>query len=505
MLTALAIAALMTLAPEHQLLLQRHVEQNNRPDLSIGLFDKQAGVMASQAKYKDLTCGRRGGKTTTLSRAGLDSLQNNPVVGGNDESITPFIGPTKNHAKRLIWGRMQLDAKHFRIPVTFNNTDLIATHENGAQFWVMGADDDRDVQRLRGFSYRRVIIDEAQAIGADFEDLVDQVLDPALADYDGDLILSGTPNAACTGYFYKAATGQLLDDRGRDQWEHWRWTVLDNPYFPLWRGKQDWRKRAERWLEAYRRKKNWPPDHPAFLREWMAMWERDEGGLVVKYNPKRNHFDELPKGYHWRHVIGVDLGKGKIARKVQGVPKGNFALNVWAFSEDLPDVFSVHQFKKAGLEVSDWARIISQAQADFNAVATVADCGALGEAIVADISRRFGIPIRAAEKPSKAAAIDLLNSDLAARHTWVRKDSPLADEWGILQWDEDRRTEDPRFPNDLSDASLYGWREARHWAHVPEPELPPEGTREYSDYVAAELKRLRAKKIAKKKKRKGKV
>jgi hypothetical protein len=45
----------------------------------------------------------------------------------------------------------------------------------------------------------------------------------------------------------------------------------------------------------------------------------------------------------------------------------------------------------------------------------------------------------------------------------VIKGSVLSNEMSLLQWSEDRRIEDPRYPNDACDAFLYAYREAQHW------------------------------------------
>jgi hypothetical protein len=482
--------------------LQKYLQTKTKRSSSLieGLFPKQREVFNSKAKNKTLVCGRRGGKTTTAIRLLYESAEHNPQTG-EDESITLYIAPTKNQAKRLLWGRLQVVAKKKHIPMEFNATDLIAKHANGAQIWIMGADDDRDVDRMRGFAFRRAVIDEAQAVGADFEDLIDDVLGPALSDYDGDLILLGTPSAACIGFFYKASTGQLVDEDGNNQWENWSWTVLDNPMFPQWRNKENWQEIAKEWLDAKRRKKGWDEDNPVYQREWWGRWVRDDGGLVIKYNPSTNHYDELPTGHVWKHVIGMDLGRGTRTKKVQGVEKGNFAIGVWAFCEDLPNLYSVYQYKKAGLELWQWEEKFKAVHDQYRPIASVADCGALGAVIVSDMSRRLGIHIEAAEKKEKNAAIELMNRELAKGHVYAKKDSPWVKECAILQWNDDRSHEDPRYPNDLNDAQLYGYRKAFHWTYQEPIEIIRPGDDGYAEKIAENMKAARIKKMRKQKRR----
>lgn len=445
-----------------RLSLARFASDHNYVDLSVGLFDKQLEVFRSEALNKVAVCGRRAGKTTLDARLLLDAAIQHPQRG-DDESITAFVGPTKNQAKRLVWGRIQTVAQKFSIPLTLNATDLIIRLDNDAQIWIMGADDNRDVDRLRGFAFRRVIIDEAQAVGADFDDLVEDVLDPALAEFEGDLILTGTPNAACVGYFHDASTGCLLDASGQEQWQSFAWTVLDNPAFPLWAREQDWRSRAAAWLEEKCRTKNWDKTHVTYLREWLGQWIRDEGALVYRYDPARNHspMGELPAGHDWQTVLGIDLGT-----------RDAFAQVVWAWCDDLPDLYLVAAQKWVGLGVNEWAMKIKLWQERHDPVSTVADRGGLGGAIIDDINKRYGLSIKGAEKKEKLAAIEQMNSDWRASRIWADRGSPYTLEMCRVQWDENRKKEDPRFPNDLSDAGLYGYREALHWAWQPVEHLP---------------------------------
>jgi len=458
------------------------IKANVPVDCGVGLFDLQRDVLQSEDPFKALVCGRRGGKTTMDSNLLLDAAERNPVTGP-DESITAYVGPTKNQAKRLMWGRLQTVAHRLKIQVETNATDLIVTHRNGAQMWIMGADDNRDIDRLRGFAYRRVVIDEAQAVGADFDELVDDVLEPALADYNGDLILTGTPNASCVGYFHDATNGLLTDEDGNDQWKTWSWTVLDNPMFPIWRGLDNWREIASNWLAEKRRKKGWSEDHPTYQREWLGRWVRDVDALVYHYDPTRNGWDgTLPTGRDWRYVLGVDLGQ-----------RDAFAMVLWAFADDTPDLYCVREFKRSGLSVSDWARLIGEWKDAYKPRAIVADQGGLGKAIVEDLNTRYGLGIEPAEKKQKYAAIEGLNSDMGSARVFIPPRSELARQMGTVQWDDKRKQEDPRYPNDVTDAALYGYREALHWAWKPEEHLPPAGTEGHAKIIEERLKAERLK------------
>ncbi len=98
-------------------------------------------------------------------------------------------------------------------------------------------------EKYRGKHFTLVVCDETGSYGAYLSYLLEDVLSAALLDYDGDLVLSGTPSPVAAGPFY---------DRVHDQsgaWAHFGvWTVLQNSKIPQWEGKPQWRQMAEAYL-----------------------------------------------------------------------------------------------------------------------------------------------------------------------------------------------------------------------------------------------------------------
>ena len=87
-----------------------------------------------------------------------------------------------------------------------------------------------------------------------------------------------------------------------------------------------------------------------------------------------------------------------------------------------------------------------------------------------------------------------MQTDLNAGRVKVVRGNPILEEWAVLQWADnkapsDKRQEDPRLSNHLSDAGLYAWREARHWLYEAPPPIIVEKTPEY--YKAEEEKIIR--------------
>ena len=112
--------------------------------------------------------------------------------------------------------------------------------------------------------------------------------------------------------------------------------------------------------------------------------------------------------------------------------------------------------------------------------------------VVEEINQRFGLNLEPAEKVHKKDFIELMNDDFKNGNIEIGEGmEDYTDELEVLQWDDDGKREDERFPNDVCDAALYAWREARHWTYEYEPNDPQPGTNEFMDaQEELEAKRL---------------
>lgn len=429
------------------------------------LFGLQLAVINDPSRRKTVRCGRRSGKTVLLARLLYLRAHANP------EAIAVYIALTRPTAERLMWSELKRMNERHRLGIKFNDQKLEAKLPNGGQIWLAGADDKREREKLRGHAFCCVCLDEAGSFGRYLEYLLDDVLDPALEDYDGELILAGTPPAACAGKFWEADTGQ-----DGPQWSQHHWTVLQNPKFPRWgrilaanEDLETWEDAAAYWLEQKKRDKEWADDDPVYLREWLGRWIRDENSLVYKYDPDRNSYDTLPEG-DWEYVLGVDLGY-----------VDDTAFSVVAFDRDQLAAFVVFEHKEPGLDVTAIANKIKDIHRVYPILQTVVDQGALGKTIAAEMAARHNLPLEKAEKQNKFDYIELINADLRAGRLKMKRDGELAAEMTFLQYDpdSDRKKEQEGMANHLCDATLYAWRESRHYLSVAKKDLPEVGSDEY--------------------------
>ena len=203
-----------------------------KPPYIDELHPSQMAFWEDPNRFKVAICGRRAGKTSLAYRGLLQGM------GANPNTIQAYIGVTRESAKRLAWNPLRRLAKQYGLPIQFNKVELIAYHANGAELWILGADKEEDMDKMRGAAYKRVVIDEAASYRAFIERMVNEVIEPALGDHRGDLWLMGTPGRTAAGFFYDAS----INAPGFEKFSVHKWTVADNPYFL---DPEDWLKSFE--------------------------------------------------------------------------------------------------------------------------------------------------------------------------------------------------------------------------------------------------------------------
>ena len=417
----------------------------DRVDLASLLFDRQLAFVTDTNRHVVACCSRRAGKSEAIAHKLVH------VATGMSDILLPYVTLTKAQGKRILWPVLRRLNSRLKLDIKFNSNDLTATFPNQSQIFIIGGDDETEMERLRGPKYPLVVFDEAQAMGPFLQDVIEQIVEPAVMDYDGQILLTGTPNAACVGTFHDAANGLLPG------WSVHSWTCLDNPHLP----------HVREWLANHRRKKGWSEDHPTYLREWCGRWVRDDGSLVYAIQPF-NVIDELPDGVDdWQYVLGIDLGY-----------VDSTAFVVMAFSETAARCVTVESYKESRLIPSAVAARVEALCQRYPFEQIVADAGGLGKGYVEEMRQRYGIPVRPAEKTQKSVYIELLNGDLRNGSLSILRseNAALLGEVTILQWDEDRKRPDPRYEDHLADAWLYAWRYCHAYLNTGEKEAPDPGS-----------------------------
>jgi hypothetical protein len=465
-------------------------------------------VLSDASRVKAVVCPRRSGKSWTALSDTHDFALRHPA------SVCVIICLTLKAAKQIYWNSvMPRFHRQFGIRANYHHTDMRITLENGSVIFFVGAETKAELEKLRGASYDRAIIDEAKSYPPDLlRELMVDVLRPALLDRRGTLMLIGTPGTILDGPFYEGTFPGALDDKDhpysrtydapeefwvknphRHTWRYSRhsWTAKDNTALP------------HLWADALliKEQEGWGDSHPTWCREYLGQWVSSDDAFVYAYaslvgkDPGRVQWKPdltqprtvdsgsgakhgLPPGTDYRYVLGMDLGF-----------EDDFALVVGAYDLESGVLYHVYDFKLNHQDVYQVADHLSRAidRFDGRIDAAVADNVGSGKMVIETLNRRHGFNIQPAEKREKWDFIELLNADFHSGKCKLIPGSDLDFEMRTLQFDlgkgskellarTGRLREHPGLPNHLCDAFLYLWRYSYHTYATPVTRGPSPGS-----------------------------
>jgi hypothetical protein len=419
-------------------------------------FDKQLAFIKDPAKFKTAVCSRRAGKSLSCAADLVNTVINMP-------GDVAYITLNRRSAKRIIWRAILDINEQYSLGGVPDNTELTIKFPNKNIIYVSGAKDESDIEKLRGLALRKVYIDECQSFRPYIEQLVEDVVEPALTDYDGSLILIGTPGPVPAGYFYKTSTSK--------GWSHHSWTMADNPWIERKSGKK-----VEQIIQEICERRGVRPDDPSILREFFGKWVKDSDSLVYKFNFDKNIYEKLPETLEY--IIGVDIGY-----------EDSDAISVLGYDKYSEHCFLVSEFVQNKLTISDLVVKIKELKELYKPIKIVMDAGALGKKIQEEIRQRHSLHIEAAEKNRKFEFIELLNDDLRSGRFKAYKGSRFAEDCFLVQWDRSSLNKlkiSDTYHSDITDSVLYAWRECRHFFAQQRPNTALIGSAEYMDYLEQE-------------------
>jgi len=436
------------------------VEKENSPSVvEDKTFPEQDAFVQDKAQFIAALCTRRAGKTNALALRFVRTMRSNPG------STSRYIALTRDSAKEIMWPVLHEVDERFKLGAVFLEGNLSMVLPNGARLRLFGADMKNFIRRLKGVKSPAIAIDEAQDFGPHIEQLIDDVLEPSLADYkDSWLALTGTPGPLPRGLFY-----DITSSKARGFSLH-KWSLYDNPYMPNPRG----------FVARLKEKKGWDDRTPTLLREYGGQWVLDMDSLLIHYKPEQNHYDLLPI-LHWNYILGVDIGH-----------KDADALAVIAWSEQTPNIYLVEEKITAGQDITQLAEQIQIMMGKYDIAKIVMDEGALGKKIAEEIRRRKQIPVQPADKARKFENVAFLNDWLRQGKFKAPKSSRFAQDSYQLQIDHDKTTPDKLvvkkgFHSDIIDAVLYAFRESPAYTYTKPVEKPKYGTKQWAESQTTEM------------------
>lgn len=189
-------------------------------NLTFSLHPKQQEIYNSNARFKVVPAGRRGGKSFFAAVTLIIEALRGTSANGRTSTIPPvwYVAPTYGQAKDIMWDQLKELAK----PVTTKvwEKDLTLQVINGRKIVLKGADNE---ETLRGVGLWYLVLDEY----ADMKPHVfDVILRPTLSDYLAPALFIGTPKGKNHFYdFYQLAKSGMVSEMAA-----FKFTSADNPY-----------------------------------------------------------------------------------------------------------------------------------------------------------------------------------------------------------------------------------------------------------------------------------
>lgn len=431
---------------ENLALFKAELEKRRLFDLRKFCHPKQYDFIMDPAPYATAVTSRRAGKTVACAADLLNTAITYPGSTGL------YITLSRANAKIILWPIIKGINEKYKLGFEVNESDL-SLKRNNSNIYLSGVKDSSEIEKYRGMALKKVYLDEMQAMRSYVKELVDDVLDPACIDHNGQIRAIGTPGPVPVGYFHDVATGP--------NWKHHFFTIWDNPFIS----------NAEERLEMVLKRRGLTREDPSIQREWFGKWSLDLSALVFRYDETINHYDELPTGIVWEHIIVADFGFDDAD-----------AIAVLAFNIKHPTAYLVEEIITTKQGITPLANQLIKLSSKYKPMKILGDFGALGKKIAEELQQRFQIPIEAAEKSRKLEYIELTNDSLRTGKLKAKKTSRFAQDSLLLEWDKDN-PEKPKisdhYHSDICDAVLYGHRELLHWLWKPEVVAPKPGSIEF--------------------------
>lgn len=429
---------------------------SRRFNLTAFLFDKQLAFVEDPAPFKVAVCSRRSGKTTACAAHLISAAISTPNMN------FLYITLTADMVKRNIWKELRKINIKYKLDGVENLANMTFTFPNGSVIYTSGCSDKSEVEKFRGMAIKLCYIDECQSFRAYIEDLIDDVIGPALLDYAGTLCLIGTPGPVPGGFFHTCAVKN-------EAWSKYHWTFWDNPFIPLTAGMTH-----DAVFSRELKRQGRTQEDPKIQREFYGKWVLDRNSLLIQYDSTRNHFTSTPdRGMHY--IMGIDIGF-----------KDADAICVLAYSDNEPTTYLVEELVTTKQGITELVEQIKEVDKRYKVNKMVMDMGGLGKKIGEEMIRRYQIPVEAADKVRKMENIELMNDALRTGRLLAKSTSRFAQDSYLVEIDKDKSTPESikvsnRFHSDIIDAVLYAFKCSPAYAYQKPPEKPKYGSKEWAE------------------------
>ncbi len=318
--------------------------------LAFDLHAKQKEIFTSDARFRVVAAGRRGGKSflacIELLIAALRDERDGFTLKNKE---VWYVAPTFEQGKKIMW-RLLKDLGQGVIKKTYENTGMAET-VNGRTIRIAGAD---RPDSLRGIGLSDVVLDEYAFMKPEVWDLI---IRPTLSEVMGHALFIGTPEGK--NHFY-----DLWLYAGRDEnadWDSFHFCSLDNPKIP-----REEIENAEEHMSAQ-----------AFRQEYQASFEAAGGGSFSEEEVSYAQCADTP-GTVYMAVDPAGFGQGNNLVKSQIKRLDECAIAVVEVS---PGGWFVHDIISGRWGIRETALRIIKAARDYRPAAVGIEKGSLFNAI----------------------------------------------------------------------------------------------------------------------------
>lgn len=410
------------------------------------LFDKQRDVLFdNKVRRKTIMCSRRAGKTELAKRQLVMTCAtpNSPCI---------YINLTFANAINQCYDGVIDLANEVGLTITKSSKiDGIIEFQNGSSIVFKGNSSITDVEKLRGYKARLVIIDEAQSQRM-MSYLVDDVVSPLLMDYtDSILVLQGTPPRISHTYFEDSYMTGVCSNADA-KWKSYNWSMKDNPYI----------ENVDEEIKNICERKGLTIDSPLIQREYLGKIAYDTEAMVYK---DYKMAVEIPEDFRPTNIaIGCDWGFSDY----------NAIISV-AYNVDTKQAYVIQEKKFNKSTISDIIRecresyenakdfALRNRDFDFNNINFYCDTNE--KSITYELATTYGLPAYNAYKYDKPMAIAQLAELCRTGRLMIKANGILESEFQQTVYKRDENDnilpeiDDEVFHPDACDALLYASRQ----------------------------------------------
>lgn len=408
--------------------------------------DVQQKILLSKEKYVFCMAGRRAGKSEA------NKFKTEEIAITIPESKILIIGLSFTRALEIYWNELVADFPNLGIDITEQRrTEGLIKLANGSEIHLVGNTTVDERNKLRGSKWHLIIVDEVQSQKA-LPILIDEILEPTLLDYKGQLFLTGT-GPKVRGTFWETL---WTDDKRKAA--RFNFNIKDNPFIPDYLEV----------LEQIKKEKGMTDTTPLFCREYLGQISYDDDALCFRLTDQNYFTDSDLKKWiesqprsDIKFSAGLDYGF---------TDADGFAIIMFSTSKPEKWLIFEHKGNRSGItelsdKIKEGIKYINENEL-FKSIPDkffyiYSDAGGAGKKITFELSTQYGIPCLDAYKVDKNFQVEMLQEEVRNGNLKIKEDGFFADEsmktvFARNENDELTRViDDDIFHPDIMDAIRY--------------------------------------------------